>query len=290
MATGDEIRDRQRATWAGLSTSWEKWDGVIVDQLAPVGTAMVDALGVGGDDGPPGGRLHLDVASGTGEPGLTIARAAPDARVVLTDLSPEMLAVASRRAEAAGVTNVETQVCSADDLPFDDDTFSTISVRFGFMFFPDLDPATAELVRVLAPGGRLCSAVWIDPDQNPWTAIAMQAIATEVEVPSPEPDAPSMFRCAAPGAVRDRFESAGLRDVREWDVDVELVTRSADEYWDVMSEHVSLIAAALRQVDEPTRERIRAVAVAAVAPFANGDDVRVPGLARCTVGTKPGGG
>ena len=281
VATGDEIRDRQRATWAGLSASWERWDAVIVDQLAPVGDAMVDALGV------TGSRRHLDVASGTGEPGLTVARRAPDASVVLTDLSPEMLAVATRRAEGMGVTNVETRVCSADDLPFDDASFDTVSVRFGLMFFPDLDRATAELGRVLAPGGRLCSSVWIEPEQNPWTAIALQAIATEVELPAPDPDAPSMFRCAAPGAVRDRFEAAGLVDVTEWDVDVELVTESADEYWEVMRDHVSLIAAALAEVDEPTRARIRATAVAAVAPFEEAGQIRVPGLARCTLGTKP---
>lgn len=287
MTTDDEIRAGQRATWADLSAAWERWDDVIVDQLAPVGAAMVDALGIGHGDGSPAGRLHLDVATGTGEPGLTIAAMAPEVRVVLTDLSPEMLAVAARRAEAQGIANVDTRVCSADDLPFDDATFTTITVRFGFMFFPDLDRATAELVRVLAPGGRICSAVWIEPEQNPWTAIALQAVATEVDLPAPDPDAPTMFRCAAPGAVRDRFAAAGLVDLAERDVDVELVTRSPDEYWDVMSEHVSLVAAALRQVDEPTRARIRTAAVDAVAPFVNGDDVRVPGLARCTVGTRP---
>jgi hypothetical protein len=40
MPGGDEIRDVQRATWAGLSTGWEKWDSVIMDQLGPVGTAV----------------------------------------------------------------------------------------------------------------------------------------------------------------------------------------------------------------------------------------------------------
>ena len=37
MPGGDEIRDVQRATWAGLSAGWEKWDAVIMDQLGPVG-------------------------------------------------------------------------------------------------------------------------------------------------------------------------------------------------------------------------------------------------------------
>ena len=248
MPSADEIRHRQRATWAGLSTSWEKWDSVIMDQLGPVGEAMIERLDIAED------HQHLDIAAGTGEPGLSIARRSPKGRVVLTDLAPEMLEVAARRARAQGIANVETKVCSADDLPFDDATFDGVTVRFGYMFFPDMAQATAEFARVLEPGGRLVSAVWVKPDQNPWTAIAMEAIATEAVVAPPDPDGPNMFRCAAPGCVGALYEDAGLRDVVEWDVDIELVTRSPEEYWKMISEHVSLAAAALQQVDEPGRD------------------------------------
>jgi SAM-dependent methyltransferase len=208
---------------------------------------------------------------------------------VLTDLVPEMLEVAARRAQAHGMTNIDTEVCSADDLPFDDATFDSVSVRFGYMFFPDVSAATAELARVLKPGGRLCSSVWVKPDENPWTSIAMQAITTEVTVPPPDPDGPNMFRCAAPGYVSALYEAAGLRDVSESDVEVALVTRSPEEYWDMISEHVSLAVAALQQVDEPTRQRIRDHAIESVRAFEHDGAVRVPGLARCIVGTKPGG-
>ena len=193
MPSADEIRDAQRATWAGLSAGWEKWDSVIMDQLGPVGAAMIERLDIAED------HQHLDIAAGTGEPGLSIARLAPKGRVVLTDLAPEMLDIAGRRARAQGITNIETKVCSADDLPFDDATFDSVSVRFGYMFFPDMAKATAEFVRVLRPGGRLCSSVWVKPEENPWTTIAMQAIATEAVLAPPDPDGPNMFRCAAPG-------------------------------------------------------------------------------------------
>src|SRR6476469_2503409 len=186
MASADEVGDAQRATWAGLAAGWEKWDAVIMEQLRPVGAAMIERLAIADD------QHHLDIASGTGEPGLTIAKLAPRGRVVLTDLSAEMLEVATRRANAQGITNFETRVCSADDLPFGDATFDSVSVRFGYMFFPDVAKATAEFVRVLKPGGRLCSSVWVKPEENPWTAIAMRAIATEVEVPPPDPNRPHM--------------------------------------------------------------------------------------------------
>jgi SAM-dependent methyltransferase len=181
MPGGDEIRDVQRAAWAGLSAGWEKWDLVIMDQLGPVGTAMTGRLGIAGD------QQHLDVAAGTGEPGLTVARLAPRGHVVLTDLAAEMLGIATRRTAAQGVTNFETRVCSADDLPFGDAEFDSISVRFGYMFFPDLATATAEFARVLRPGGRLCSSVWAGPEENPWTTMVMHAIATEAVLP-PDPE------------------------------------------------------------------------------------------------------
>ena len=282
MPGGDEIREGQRATWAGLSAGWDKWDTVIRDQLAPVGAAMIEGLRIADD------QQHLDVASGTGEPGLTIAGLARRGRVILTDLVAEMLDVAERRARSDGVTNVETAVCSADDLPFEDATFDSVSVRFGYMFFPDLAAATAELVRVLRPGGRLCSSVWIRPDANPWTSVAMDAIATETALPPPVPDGPGMYRCAADGQVRALYQDAGLGAIDERDVEVDLVTRTPEEYWAVMSEHVSLAVAALRSVDAPTRERIRRTAVEMVAPYEAADGlVRVPGVARCVLGTKP---
>jgi SAM-dependent methyltransferase len=211
---------------------------------------------------------------------------APKGRVVLTDLAPEMLDIAARRAGAQQITNIETAVCSADNLPFGDDTFDSVSVRFGYMFFPDVTAATAEFVRVLRPGGRLCSSVWVKPEENPWTTIAMQAIASEVSLPPPDPQGPNMYRCAAPGHIGSLYEAAGLHDVAEWDVAIELVTQSAAEYWEMISEHVSLAVAALSQVDEQARERIRATAIAEVSAYDRDGKVRVPGVARCIVGTK----
>jgi SAM-dependent methyltransferase len=283
MPSPDEIRHGQRVAWGGLAASWGKWDPVIMDQLRPVGNAIIESLDIADD------HQHLDIAAGTGEPGLSIAKLAPKGRVVLTDLVAEMLDIAAQRASAQGITNIETTVCSADDLPFGNAIFDSVSVRFGYMFFPDMARATAEFVRVLKPGGRLCSSVWVEPEANPWTAIAVRAITTEAVVAPPDADSPNMFRCAAPGFVSALYRAAGLRDIAEWDVDVELVTGSPAQYWEMISEHVSLAVAALQQLDGPARQRIRAHAIAEVAAFDKDGEVRVPGLARCIVGTKQDG-
>ena len=280
MQSADEIRASQKETWAGLSAGWEKWDSLIMDQLAPVSEAIIGSLDISQD------QHHLDIASGTGEPGLSIAKLAPSGRIMLTDLAPEMLEIASRRATAQGITNIRTEVSSADNLGFADDSFDSVSVRFGYMFFPDMAKATKEFVRVLKPGGRLSSSVWIKPEENPWTSILMQAIATEAELPAPDPDKPNMFRCAAPGYITSVYEQEGLREVSEWDVGVELVTESPGQYWEMMSEHVSIAAAALQQVNESARARIRESVIKAVSEFEKDGRIRVPGMARCISGTK----
>ena len=154
------------------------------------------------------------------------------------------------------------------------------------MFFPDLARATAEFARVLRPGGRVCSSVWAGPGQNPWTAIAMQAIAAEVVLAPPGPDGPGMFRCAAPGYVRALYQAAGLVGVAEWDVGVELVTDSPAQYWEMISEHVSLAVAALAQAGEPARARIAEAVIARAGPYEQDGTVRVPGVARCIASTR----
>ncbi len=251
-----------------------------MDQLGPVATAMIDRLEIGKD------QFHLDIASGTGEPGLSIAKMSPDGTVVLTDLVGEMLDIAARRACAQEIFNIETVICSADELPFDDATFDSVSVRFGYMFFPDVAKATSEFARVLRPGGRICSSVWIKPEENPWTSIVTQAIASEMLLAQPNPDTPSMFRCAAPGYISALYEEVGLHDVVEWEVGVELVTQTPGEYWEMISEHLSLAVAALAQASEPAWERIHEKVIANVKAFEKNGVVRVPGIARCIVGTK----
>lgn len=280
MQSADEILSAQREIWAGLSAGWDKWDSVTMDQLGPVGEAMIQSLKTTVD------QQHLDIACGTGEPGLSIAILAPQGHVVLTDLAPEMLEIAKRRACARGISNFETLACSADDLPFDNAKFDSVSVRFGYMFFPDMAKATQEFLRVLKPGGRLCSSVWTKPEENPWTTILMDAVATEVEIPPTDPGKPNMFRCAAPSYVSALYQKAGFIEVVEWEVEVKLVMRSPIQYWELMSERVSLAVAALRLVDMPARERIQDLVINAASAFEEGGKVRIPGLARCIVGTK----
>lgn len=97
----------------------------------------------------------LDVAAGTGEPGLTAAAMVPNGRVTVTDLSERMLAVAAENAARRGLSNFETKVCDAGALPFPNVRFDSVLCRFGFMFFPDIALAAREFARVAKPRPHL---------------------------------------------------------------------------------------------------------------------------------------
>ena len=92
------------------------------------------------------------------------------------------------------------------------------------------------------------------------------------------------MRC--PGICQCPVRAAGLRGVAEWNVGIELVTRSPAQYWEMLSEHVSLAVAALQQVGEPARERIAKAVIDKVGTYEEDGKVRIPGVARCIVGPK----
>jgi ubiquinone/menaquinone biosynthesis C-methylase UbiE len=280
MSRADEIRQQQRQTWDRFSPGWMKWDVLVLKMLAPVGAEMIRALA------PREGSEHLDIASGTGEPGLSIAAVIPRGHVVLTDLSGGMLAAARANANARGLTNVVTRQCGVDDLPFDDASFDTITCRFGFMFFPDIAGAVTELLRVLRPGGRISAAVWAQPPGNPWATIPLAAIGAEVAMPAPPPDAPGLFRCAAPDAIGQVFRAAGMHDVAETDVHDFFEPASAEEYWTYATEVLAPVVAGLAVVGAAARDRIRATVLAKIRTFERDGRPRLPLHARCTIGTR----
>jgi ubiquinone/menaquinone biosynthesis C-methylase UbiE len=226
--------------------------------LGPHGQAIVDYLA------PTGAAAVLDIAAGTGEPGLTMARMIPGGRVVLTDLSDGMLQVAREKVAAAGVANVACQPADASALPFDDHSFDAVSCRLGFMFFPDMAQAAREMARVLKPGGRIATTVWGAPEKNFWVTCMMQNIKKHIDAPVPPPGAPGMFRCAEPGLIAGLFRAAGLRDVREAEVASTASFGSPERYWDMMTEVAAPFVAALSTADAAAVAAIKADVIAAM--------------------------
>jgi ubiquinone/menaquinone biosynthesis C-methylase UbiE len=247
----EQIREQQKQTWNKFSSGWRKWDDFTMNWLKLMGEEMIRALRLKETD------TVLDLAAGTGEPGLSIAGVVRHGKVVITDLSEGMLEVARDNAALKGLTNIETLACDVCELPFADATFDAVSCRLGFMFFPDMEMAAREMMRVLKPGGRMATAVWGQPDKNVWITAIMSNIHKYMEVPTPPPGAPGMFRCAQPGFLADLLKKAGLTNVFEKEITGKLNAGSNDQYWNFMNEVAAPVVAAMSKADPVTKEKIR---------------------------------
>lgn len=275
----DRIRAQQHDAWDRFSSGWKKWDATVMAWLAPFGAAMIRRSNLHDDS-------HvLDVAAGTGEPGLTAAVLVPRGRVTLTDLAERMLAVAVQNAADRQLHNVGTRVCDAGALPFADASFDAVLCRFGFMFFPDVAATARELVRVVKPGGRVCAAVWGDPTMNAWATTIMGAIGRHVVMPAPPAGSPSLFRCASDGFVSGVFAEAGLSDIAEEEVSCDLILPTPEQYWDFMTDVAAPVVSGLALADEATRQQVR-VEVLKLVHQLRDQSVRLQSTATVTVGTR----
>lgn len=246
-----EIREQQKASWNKFSPGWKKWDTMMMDFLKPNGDEIIRLLN------PKDADVVLDIAAGTGEPGLTIATMLKSGKVIITDLSEDMLVIAQENAKKRGIKNIETQACDVCELPFADNTFDAISCRFGFMFFPDMLLAAKEMARVLKPGGRMATAVWNTPDKNFWITAAGGTINRNMQLKPPPPEAPGMFRCAKSGLIQDIFLQAGLKNTSEKEVLSKLKCETAEVYWTMMTEVAAPFVAALSKADDTMKEKIK---------------------------------
>lgn len=247
----EEIREQQKASWDKFSPGWKKWDKLMMDFLKPVGDEIIRSIN------PKDTDFVLDIAGGTGEPGFAIASKLKGGKVVITDLSEKMLEIAKEYAKERGINNVETRACDVSELPFADNTFDAISCRFGFMFFPDMLLAAEEMVRVLKPGGRIAVAVWNGPEKNFWVTAVGSTINRNMQLSPPPTEAPGMFRCAKEGLLQGLFQQAGFKNTSEKEVAGKLNSKTADVYWNMMTEVAAPFVAALNQADDAMKEKIK---------------------------------
>lgn len=99
----------------------------------------------------------LDVATGTGDLALLMARMMPEATITGVDLSSGMIKVGREKIEKSGLADrISLQVADCLTLPFASDSFDAITVAYGVRNFADLAAGYREMLRVLRPGGTLC--------------------------------------------------------------------------------------------------------------------------------------
>ena len=189
-----QFKAGQRAVWAGFAAN----EGFTTPAAGELVTfAHVQA-----------GETVLDIGCGTGVVAVTAARAGAKATGV--DLTPILLERARENASAAKV-DVEFVEGDAEALPYADGAFDVVLSQFGHMFAPRPEVATAEMLRVLRPGGRIAFTTW-PPEHVMGLLFAL--IARAMPPPpsgAPVPAPPPLW--GDPNVVRERLGDrvSGLR-------------------------------------------------------------------------------
>jgi SAM-dependent methyltransferase len=210
-----EFKDTARVAWATGD-----YDAMMLQEgLYEVGARIVRLVGV------RAGEEVLDIACGTGNAAIPAAQTG--ARVTGVDLTPEMLDVGRRRADAAGV-EIEWVEGDAEDLPFDDQRFDVVLSTFGCMFAPRHEVVADEIGRVLRPGGRMGLVTW-----TPEGAIGDFFRTVGAHLPPPPGFVDPPLSWGDERYVRELFEGTGiaLELAREtWDIAHDSIDAAVDCY------------------------------------------------------------
>ncbi|HYS22406.1 MAG TPA: class I SAM-dependent methyltransferase [Candidatus Eisenbacteria bacterium] len=270
-----KFREHLHQEWTGdrTVTAWRKWHAQIATFTQGATEAILEAARL-----RPGMRV-LDLASGVGDPALSIAReVAPSGRVTATDLGPGMMSLAEELARKRGLTNIEFREANAESLPFADKSYDVLTCRFGVMFFPDLPKALSECFRVLKPLGRAAFVAWGKKEQPFFTTTAGIVLKhVPVPPPPPDPDAPSLFMFGDRDRLRRALEVAGFSNVHEEDrIVAGRWSSSVEEYWEQFTEVAAPFRPLIDQLTPEKKAQAKTEILAVLKKFWNGKELNMP--------------
>ncbi|RPE07917.1 class I SAM-dependent methyltransferase [Chitinophaga lutea] len=237
--------------WDSLSVDRDRLEKVAHHFLAPISGKLIEPL-VNLSEG-----YILDVATGTGEPGITLAETNPLLQVVGLDLSARMLTVAGKNAVRRNVPNYSVCQSDAGETPFEDERFHAIICRNGIMFFPDLAKALREMHRLLKPGGSIHLCTWGQLSKNLWLDIVLTQVSAVTQAKVYRTFTPGMFYCMQPGFTTEWLDISGFRSITEQELTGIVSFNSMEEYWDYVTTVSSAIVEALRNLPPTSREQVK---------------------------------
>jgi ubiquinone/menaquinone biosynthesis C-methylase UbiE len=278
MQPDEEIINR----WRNSAPFWEKHRDIIRGMFAPVTQALIEDAAIGSEDSV------LDVATGPGEPALTVAAlAGPKGRVFGVDLIQGMVAAARAEAQRLGLKNAKFDMAFADDLPFAADNFDAVISRFGVMFFPSPVDGVREMLRVLKPGRKLALAVWHYADKNPFHSTLSRVMDRYIDSPPLDPEAPDAFRFAPRGKLLEVFSQAGAvaRSERLLQFKIQ-ASVSVEDFWKLRREMSEKLSEKFKALSDEQKLKVELEMLSSLRQYSTGNGMSFPAEVLIVSGAK----
>ena len=271
MSTGgqsfdpEQFKAQQRQMWDNVAAGWQAWWETFERGAQKVSDKLVEMAEI-----KPGDTV-LDIATGIGEPAITAAkRVRPNGKVVGTDISPQMIAIAKTRAKSLGLDSImEFREFDAEKLDFPKSTFNAVLSRWGLMFLPNLPVALATIRQLLTPNGRLSAAVWAAPSKVPLLDLAFSTVRMQINAPAPPPGTLGPFALADAEVLKQSFSQAGFKDIRVESIQITFGFDSPESYTRFQQQVAAPIQAMLANQTEERKNQVWNSVTEAVGQYAD---------------------
>ena len=266
------IDQYEASGWELVADLYERVWSPITSQAVD---SLLDAAGV------EAGLRVVDVGTGAGDAAGRASERGAQATGV--DVAPAMVEIAARRYPAASFVEA-----SVTNLPFADESLDAAVGNIVIQHVGEPDRAAREIARVLVPGGRIALSTWDAPEQSPFFAALLGAIAdAQVPPPSEIPPGPSFFQYANDDTFRSLLRTAGFVQVSIDMTTIEFPLDSADDLIIALADGTVRTGALLRAADEAQRQVVRESLEARLDQWRRGDGYAVPAPVKIASGRKP---
>src|SRR2546428_3703591 len=275
QSSDESYREHTRTAWNATAEKYRK----VLRLFEPYGFDLLARVN------PKIRESALDLGTGPGEPAMSIARmVGPDGRVVGIDLSEEMVQLATRIAKERRIPGGTSRAMDAEKLDFPDESFDTVTSRFGFQTFANPETVAREAYRVLRPRGRIGVAVWSTADK----ATAIDAVVgpmLEFAEPDETGDRPTPFELGGPGELAKLLADVGFGEIQEERRTHTMAFRDEDEYVQTLIESTPL-GLSIREEDAPVQKKILAKMRANLRKWKSRKGMLIPCEGVIVTGTK----
>jgi SAM-dependent methyltransferase len=248
--TDNTLKSELRSTWESAAPGWAKWEHVFASAFSGATDSLIEMAGV-----RPGMRV-LDLACGSGSQSIQAARrVGPHGKVIATDISGSMLEHVRRNAAAAGLDNIETLECAADELAETLAPFDAAICRMGLMLFPSPRAAVEAVRRALKPGARFAALVFTTPASNPLLAQPIAILLRHAGKAPPGPGQPGLFALGGAGVLDRLMKDGGLGEVETKIVRVPVALSSASDAVQLLQEAAGAYRAVVADLGDAAKSR-----------------------------------